>query len=142
MTEADIGLVAAMNRQLQEDEGADILPLDQIESRLRRWIDSSEYRVLMICDREQRVGYLLYAVEPAESGAVYIRQLFVERDRRRMGYGAAAIIAFAKDTAKPGQPIEIDVFSWNDTGRAFWESIGFVPRYTRMRLDTLHSLDD
>ena len=141
MSDHDIPLVAAMNRRLQQDECADVLPTEQIEARLRGWIGSGQYSVLLIKHSDQVVGYLLYTTEPLESSAIYIRQLYIERNYRRQGYGAATIQAFAENHTERGRPIEIDVFTWNNAGHAFWEAIGFHPCHTRMRLDRVNSRD-
>lgn len=142
MPASDIGHVTEMNRRLQEDEGAEVMPLDKIEQRLRQWIDSSRYRVLLIKDADKILGYLIYDLTPQENGAIYLRQLFIDRTFRRQGYASAAVKAFTEAFTGPTRQVEADVLVMNQTGRAFWESLGFRPRYTRMRLDTLNSPDD
>ncbi len=141
MLASDLARVAEMNQHLQEDEGTDIMTIEQIEARLHRWIDSGWYGVVLIKNEKDVVGYILYATEPLESTSIYIRQLFIERDHRRKGFGAAAVQAFARDHIEPGRPIEIDVLTVNESGRAFWEAIGFLPCHTRMRLDRVNSAD-
>lgn len=137
ITDGDIPLVAAMNQQLQIDERARRrMTVAKIEDRLRSWLAGC-YRALLARRGGEVVGYLIYIEEPdpcvVDGRQAYIRQLYVRSEHRREGVGRAMVERFIAEHVSAGTPVEMDVLAHNDTGRAFWEAIGFAPRMTRMR---------
>jgi ribosomal protein S18 acetylase RimI-like enzyme len=74
------------------------------------------------------VGYALCDITKSP---IYLRQFFIKREERRKHYGKES---FEKLLEKMGtNEIEIDVYSWNKTGKKFWESIGFTKQWIRMK---------
>jgi GNAT superfamily N-acetyltransferase len=120
-SEADLGLLAEWNHQLIRDEGhRNPMTVEQLAERMRKWLQG-EYRAVVFSS-EEPVGYALFKVE---ADAVYLRQFFVRRDRRRSGIGQAAF-AILKETIWPsGVRLTVDVLCHNQSGIAFWRSVGY-----------------
>ena len=130
-TLADTDLLAAMNKQLIEDEGHDNpMTVQQLIERMEGFL-SRDYTALLFADSDGvTVGYALInkATDP-----LYLRQFFICRDERRKGYGRRF---FYKMLDYLGvETIDIEVLAWNDTGKAFWESLNFKPRSVYMRYE-------
>jgi len=124
----DIQLLAKLNQMLIEDERAETkLSLPQLESRMADFI-KSEYKAFLIYENEEIIGYALCNMQKEP---IYLRQFFVCRDKRRKGYGRQAFQTLLDHLNT--KEIDIDVYVWNESGIAFWESIGFEKRYYSMR---------
>src|SRR5215469_17045607 len=88
-TTDDCALLAEMNHQLIRDEGhRNRMTVPELEKRMRGWLASGEYAAVIFDLGGEVVAYALYRDQPAE---IYLRQLFVARNRRRKGIGRAAI---------------------------------------------------
>ena len=125
---ADVPVLAKMNQWLIEDEKAETnLNLAQLEERMKGFI-SSEYRAFLFYDDQCVIGYALCNMSKVP---VYLRQFFICRDERRKGYGKKAFQALLVQLNI--QEIDVDVYSWNKVGIAFWESLGFEKRCYNMR---------
>jgi GNAT superfamily N-acetyltransferase len=124
----DVPLLAHMNQQLIEDEKAETdLTIEQLEERMLQLIHS-ECKAFLLCRDDHIVGYALCHTQRSP---VYLRQFFIRRSERRKGYGKQGFIAllnFLHITE-----IDIDVYSWNKAGVAFWNSLGFETRCYNMR---------
>ncbi|MBO9608838.1 MAG: GNAT family N-acetyltransferase [Paenibacillaceae bacterium] len=127
-TDGDLPLLAALNKQLIEDERHDNpMNVEQLAARMKAWIDS-EYRAYLFETGGQVVGYALirHTKQP-----LYLRHFFIGRDSRRKGYGK---LAFAKLLETVGaEQIDIEVLHWNEAGYSFWKSLGFRERSVSMR---------
>jgi GNAT superfamily N-acetyltransferase len=126
--QADISTLAALNKQLIEDEGYDVTyTLEQLEARMKDLLSGS-YQAVYLMEDGKILGYSLYSTAAAP---VYLRHFFICREQRRKGNGRAFIKLLLEylntDT------LDIEVLIWNETGRAFWEGIGFKPRSLYMR---------
>ena len=127
-TVENVPLLAEMNLHLIEDEKAETnLNLSQLEERMLGFI-SSEYKAFLFHQDDKTIGYALCNMSKTP---IYLRQFFICRDERRTGYGTQAfrLLLNHLDT----QEMDIDVYSWNETGVAFWESLGFEKRCYNMR---------
>ena len=125
---ADVPVLSKMNQWLIEDEKAETnLNLAQLEERMKGFIDS-EYRAFLFYDEQRVVGYALCNMSKTP---VYLRQFFICRDERRKGYGKKAFQALLLQLNI--REIDVDVYSWNKVGIAFWESLGFEKRCYNMR---------
>jgi GNAT superfamily N-acetyltransferase len=83
----DCALLAELNHQLIRDEGhRNKMSVPELEERMKGWL-ASEYAAVIFEDRKEIVAYALYREQPEE---IYLRHLFVVRDRRRQGIGIAA----------------------------------------------------
>ena len=119
-TQDDIPTLAQLNRMLIEDEKAENnMTILQLEQRMSGFL-SSEYNAFFFEADGRCVGYAL--VNTAKS-PLYLRQFFICREDRRMGYGKAAFYAML-DRLQVHE-IDLDVYAWNHRGISFWKSFGF-----------------
>lgn len=119
----EAALLAELNRQLDEDEPHPYpLPLSALSERMKRWIDNGEYEVLLFRNGDQLIGY---AVWRADEFGTYLRHFFICRDRRRQGWGRAAIQRLCRDVFPKDRPVNINATVGNKGGIAFWRAIGF-----------------
>ena len=126
---SDAGALAAMNKQLIEDEKHDNpMTVPQLKERMEGFLSGDYTAVFCIGENADIIGYALInkTVNP-----MYLRQFFIRRDERRKGYGRQFFLKLLDylntDT------IDIEVMFWNDPGKAFWESLRFKPRSVYMR---------
>ena len=76
-SEADVPLLARLNRQLIEDERSpNPMSVAQLDSRIRRWLDAN-YRAIIFEHDSETLAYALF--RPDEAG-IYLRQFFVCRE--------------------------------------------------------------
>ena len=126
--QGDAAALAKMNRMLIEDEKAENdMTLPQLEARMAGFL-AGDYRAYFFEAAGETVGYAL--INPAAK-PVYLRQLFICRERRRGGLGREAFRALLNYLNL--ETIDIDVYVWNEAGRAFWQSLGFQARAINMR---------
>lgn len=118
---SDAPALAALNRQLIEDEGSRTrLTEPQLTDRMRSWLQGRYTAVLF----EGATGLLAYALWRADDDGVYLRQFFIQRHLRRHGLGGRCLdILFADFLA--GERVVLDVLKTNPSGLAFWKSMGF-----------------
>jgi GNAT superfamily N-acetyltransferase len=117
----DSAYLAAMNKRLIEDEGhRNKMTEVQLESRMKLWL-SNEYEAIVAMSGEKPVGYALYCKDGA---GYYLRQLFIDRDCRRLGFGKALFTWLAENRFKDSS-IRLDVLIGNEPGKLFWKSVGF-----------------
>ena len=80
----DCSLLAELNHQLIRDEGhRNKMTVPELEQRMKGWL-ASEYAAMLFENDGEVVAYALYREQPEE---IYLRQLFVVRNRRRKGIG-------------------------------------------------------
>jgi predicted acetyltransferase len=124
----DILALSKMNQMLIEDEIAETkLSFEQLNDRMAGFIQS-EYTAFMFSADNKIVGYALCNILRTP---IYLRQFFICREERRKGYGKQAFHALRNRLNC--EEIDIDVYVWNQTGVAFWESLGFTKRCYNMR---------
>src|SRR5580704_7240021 len=86
--EQDFDLLAEWNHQLIRDEGhRNPMTVPELKKRMEGWL-AVEYKAVLFSFKNEAVAYALYR-ETADE--LYLRQLFVCRDRRREGIGRAAM---------------------------------------------------
>ena len=136
----DISQIARWNIELHEDEASTAMLVDNAEARLRKWYTDDSFQALLISVEGRSVGYLLYQLRPptpdirGSTESIYIRQFYINRDVRRIGYGKNAIDLFTQQVLNDDQSLHLDVKVTNPGGQKFWESLGFVAEhvaYTR-----------
>ncbi len=137
-TEADLPLLARMNRHLIVDEGSpNPMNVQQLEDRMRGWF-FSDWHIDLICHDQDVVGYALYQFRKnqyfPDQEEVYLRQYFIKREYRRQGFGQAGIRLLLETRFKPGQTVILDVLERNTAGKQFWRKVGFAPYTTTMTL--------
>ncbi|MBM7568836.1 GNAT family N-acetyltransferase [Paenibacillus sacheonensis] len=129
-TGEDVHVLALLNKQLIEDEKHDNpMSIEQLQDRMRQFMEIG-YAAYTFVEDERLRGY---ALVDHRRDPLYVRQFFICRDSRRNGYGR---LAFAKLLAYLDSPhIDIEVLRGNESGYAFWKSLGFQERSVYMRLE-------
>jgi hypothetical protein len=119
-SDADLGLLAEWNHQLIRDEGhRNPMTVGQLEARMRDWL-MGEYRAVLFTESAP-VGYALYKLS---EDAIYLRQLFIDRGRRREGLGRAAFAILRQEIWPPRIRLTVDVLCRNHAAVAFWRHVG------------------
>ncbi len=119
----DSPLLAEMNHQLLEDEGHRnrFMTLPQLEERMRGFL-SGEYRAVIFQEDGEVVAHALYREQP---DLIYLRQLFVARDRRRRGLGRRAVETLRSEIWPKNKRLTVDVLLHNTGAIAFWRAVGY-----------------
>ncbi len=127
-TLADCARLAAMNKQLIEDEKHENpMNVAQLEQRMRGFL-SGEYSAYFFRAEEGVAGY---ALMKDSASPKYLRHFFICRECRRKGYGRAFFGGLMEMLGE--NAIDIEVLCRNEAGVRFWESLGFLPRSIYMR---------
>ena len=127
-TEQDIPELAAMNKQLIEDEKSDNpMSITELENRMRGFL-SGEYEAYFFLNENNIAGY---ALVKNNCTPPYLRQFFICRKFRRMHLGSEAFKLLLE--AVGTDIVDIEVLPWNEVGIKFWEKLGFkeISRYMR-----------
>src|SRR3954467_9781170 len=118
----DCALLAELNHQLIRDEGhRNKMTVPELEQRMKGWL-ASEYAGMMFQDNGHVVAYALYREQPEE---IYLRQLFVVRNRRRQGLGREAIEILRSQIWPTNKRLTVDVLVHNTAAVAFWRAVGY-----------------
>jgi predicted acetyltransferase len=119
----DCPLLAEMNHQLLQDEAHPnrFMTLPQLEERMRGFL-AGEYRGVLFEEDGAIVAYGLYREQADE---IYLRQLFVLRDRRRRGVGRRAVEILRSDLWPKNKRLTVDVLLHNTSAIAFWRAVGY-----------------
>jgi ribosomal protein S18 acetylase RimI-like enzyme len=117
----EVTILGHMNKRLIEDEGhSNPMSIAELIERMNVFL-RDEYEAYLIMENENPAGYCLFR---DDREYIYIRQLFVERDKRRQGLGGACI-TWLKSNLWLGRKLRIEVLCHNDRGIRFWRAIGF-----------------
>jgi GNAT superfamily N-acetyltransferase len=121
-TDSDLDLLAEWNHQLIRDEGhRNPMTLLELRERMRGWL-GGEYKAVIFGPRMEPVAYALYRENETE---VYLRQIFVRRDRRREGIGRAAMDVLRSQVWLRRKRLTVEVLTANPGAVAFWRSMGY-----------------
>lgn len=127
-TQADVQTLAALNKQLIEDERSSN-PMNQteLEQRMLRFITGEYDAYFFEIDTNTVVGYALVK----NSTPLYLRQFLIDRAYRRQHFGLEAFHLLLEHLHT--ETIDLEVLPWNKTGMRFWEKCGFqeISRYLR-----------
>lgn len=129
-TDADVGLLARMNKELIEDEQHENpMNAGQLAERMRGFLGTT-YSAWLFKAGDDVKGYALvdHGRQP-----LYLRQFFICRHCRREGWGRKSFHLLLRELGT--DVIDIDVLVWNTRGRRFWEALGFAERSIRMRYE-------
>jgi GNAT superfamily N-acetyltransferase len=111
-----------LNHQLIRDEGhRNRMTVPELEQRMREWL-AGEYVAVLFEERGEVLAYALYREQPEE---IYLRQLFVIRDRRRQGIGGRALQLLRSKHWPENKRLTVDVLVRNEAAVAFWRASGF-----------------
>jgi predicted acetyltransferase len=117
----DCALLAELNHQLIRDEGhRNRMTVPELEQRMRGWL-LSEYAAVLFEDGKEMVAYALYREQPE---AIYLRQLFVVRTRRRQGIGRLAFEILRSKIWPANKRLTVDVLVHNAGAVSFWRAVG------------------
>jgi len=131
-TPNDADHLAEMNARLIRDEGSrNPMTVPELADRMRGWLRSGEYQAIVFLSGSQTAAYALYCKEDA---GIYLRQLFVERSRRRHGIGRMALGILRSSVWPLGARVRVEVLATNSEGAAFWRSLGFSEYATTLEL--------
>jgi GNAT superfamily N-acetyltransferase len=118
----DLDLLAEWNHQLIRDEGhRNPMSVPELRRRMREWL-GGEYRAVIFEAGAEPVAYALFR-EGADE--VYLRQLFVRRDRRRQGIGREAMTVLRGQLWPRDRRLTVEVLTANAPAVAFWRSVGY-----------------
>jgi ribosomal protein S18 acetylase RimI-like enzyme len=119
----DATLLGEMNHRLIRDEGhRNPMTVAELAGRMAEWL-AAEYEAVLFEDDAGVAGYALFRREPEH---IYLRQFYVEPQRRRQGIGRAAIAHLLQHHWQDRARIRVDVLSGNEAAIAFWRSVGFA----------------
>lgn len=122
-TVTDATLLGEMNHRLIRDEGhRNPMTVPELAARMAEWL-AAEYEAVLFEDDAGVAGYALFRREPEH---IYLRQFYVEPQRRRQGIGRAAIAHLLKHDWQDRARIRVDVLIGNAAAIAFWKSVGFA----------------
>jgi predicted acetyltransferase len=118
----DCALLAGLNHQLIRDEGhRNRMTVPELEQRMKGWL-ASEYAAVLFENAGEIVAYALYREQPEE---IYLRQLFVVRNRRRKGVGREAVNILRAKVWPKNKRLTVDVVVQNEAAVAFWRDVGY-----------------
>ena len=75
----------------------------------------------------EAVAYALYRDHPDHDDTLYLRQIFVHRERRRLGVGRAAVRILRDQIWPRDRRITVEVLVGNQVARQFYDAVGFRP---------------
>ena len=115
-------MLAELNRQLILDERhRNKMTVPELEQRMKNWL-LSEYAAIVFEDGPSVVAYALFREQPDE---IYLRQLFVARNRRRQGIGRKAIEILRSRIWPKNKRLTVEVLVRNAAAVAFWRAVGY-----------------
>jgi predicted acetyltransferase len=118
----DCALLAELNHQLIRDEGhRNEMTVAKLEQRMRGWLQS-EYSAIIFQDGDEAIAYALYCEQVK---VIYLRQLFVVRNRRRQGVGREAVETLRQQMWTTNTRLTVDVLVKNAAAVAFWRAVGY-----------------
>lgn len=119
-TLADCAQLAELNHQLIRDEGhRNAMTVPELEQRMKSWL-SSEYRAVIFEQDAETVAYALYRKQAHE---IYLRQLFVVRQRRGQGIGRHAVKMLRSLLWPKTKRLTVEVLTANKRAIRFWRSV-------------------
>ncbi|GMQ75822.1 MAG: hypothetical protein BMS9Abin01_1082 [Gammaproteobacteria bacterium] len=120
--EADLPLLAELNRQLIRDEGqSNSVSVAELENRMRAWLVRA-YTAVLFLSRGAVVGYALYRTDNA---GIFLRQFFICRGERRKGHGRAAMDLLLGRVWPAGSRVTLEALCANQAAIDFWRAVGF-----------------
>jgi GNAT superfamily N-acetyltransferase len=139
-TKTDLPALARMNRCLIEDEGSrNPMSVPELQHRMSEWLHGDWKVELFIEDEDAIVGYAVYQfrqdIHDPHKVVVYLRQLYIERERRSNGLGSRAVKMLAQTRFPTDCTMELEVLVSNPRGTRFWSRVGFRPYCMTMKLE-------
>lgn len=129
----DINLLSEMYIELSEDERADIQRTNKQYKDVMEWYLKNGDLAFKFEADGKTVGYALVI---SDEKPLYLRHFYICRSARRKGCGTLAFNLLLSQLKT--SEIDLDVFVWNERGKAFWESLGFEHSAIIMRYKKPH----
>ncbi|MDE6742894.1 MAG: GNAT family N-acetyltransferase [Lachnospiraceae bacterium] len=126
----DVEMLAILNKQLIDDEKSDNpMNVKELEERMKGFL-ATDYQAYFFEVDDNIVGY---ALVKTTCTPLYLRQFLIDRKYRKQHYGTEAFRSLMELLCVDN--IDIEVLSWNEAGKRFWESCGFseISRYMRYK---------
>jgi ribosomal protein S18 acetylase RimI-like enzyme len=122
----DVPILTRLNRQLVEDEQhRNRFKSDAwFEERMRGFL-TGRYRAVLFELEGEIVAYALYTGHPDHSDTIYLRQIFVDRARRRQGIGREAMRVLREEIWPRDKRVTVEVLVSNKVAHAFYKATGF-----------------
>ncbi|UVI28039.1 GNAT family N-acetyltransferase [Paenibacillus spongiae] len=134
----NIHALTEMNQELIIDEQSEN-PMNYTElyNRMTEFLNN-DWTAMLLLYKGEMIGYGLYQerrkiFDPSKA-EIYLRQYFIKRPFRGLGLGREGIRKLRAEVFPNAAVLIIDVLELNQAGRRFWESVGFRPYYTNMKL--------
>jgi GNAT superfamily N-acetyltransferase len=117
-------LLAELNHQLIRDgRHRNNMDLPQLTDRMRAWLANGEYAAQIFEEGTAVVAYALFRDGGSE---LYLRQMFVVRDRRRQGIGRQAMQILRDFVWPKNKRLTVAVLSDNTAALGFYRALGYV----------------
>jgi len=117
----ELDLLAEWNHQLIRDEGhRNPMTVPELRKRMEGWL-TGEYKAVLFSLENKAVAYALYR-ETADE--LYLRQLYVCRDRRCTGIGRAAMNILMVQIW-PKKRLTVEILCKNAVAIEFYRSLGY-----------------
>jgi ribosomal protein S18 acetylase RimI-like enzyme len=138
----DVSILARMNRQLVEDERHRnrFKPDAWFEERMRGFLTEGYNAVLFELEGEV-VAYALYTDHPDHSDTIYLRQIFVDRTRRRQGIGREVMRLLQEEIWPQDKRLTVEVLVGNQVARAFYKAVGFQEYSLELEIPASERID-
>jgi len=121
-TDNDLDLLADWNQQLIQDEGhRNCMNISQLRNRMKEWL-TSDYTAVVFSISAEPVAYALFRTDPDQ---IYLRQLFVHRDKRNQELGTEAVTLLKDKLWPASKRLTVDVLCNNHPAIRFWRSLGY-----------------
>jgi predicted acetyltransferase len=98
------------------------MTVPELEKRMKEWL-AGEYAAVIFEAEKMVVAYALFREQPSE---IYLRQLFVVRERRRQGIGRAAMGILHSHVWPKTKRLTVEVLTSNAGAVAFWRAAGYT----------------
>ena len=92
----------------------------ELGQRMRGWL-AGGYEAVVFSEKDPAA----YALFRREEALIHLRQLFVRRDRRRLGVGRCAVEILRREVWPRSARLTVDVLCANKSAIAFWRSVGY-----------------
>jgi GNAT superfamily N-acetyltransferase len=118
----DCALLAELNHQLIRDEGhRNSMTISELTRRMKSGL-AGDYAAVLFENDGAVVAYAVYAEQPVK---IYLRQLFVVRNRRRQGMGRQVMEILRSKIWPKNKRLTVEVLASNTPATAFWRAMGY-----------------
>ena len=136
--EEDLPLLAQMNKRLIEDEGSyNPMSVLELHERMFQWLHG-DWKIQLFIEDKTIIGYAVYQFQVdqffPDQKVVYVRQFYIERDKRARGLGTQAFTKLQETCFPEECRITLEVLASNPIGYKFWSHLGFQTYSTSMNL--------